>query len=166
MFLRIQHECNLIWKNVSKESQNLNFCRILISSQWYHLKVKMLNYPGVLLDWNRLYFPKVMQTFYQHWILAQRFAAAKYIWGWNKNRFIEANGHFRRLIPAEKEEQREIAIENHQKGVPLDGIDRSCRTLHSCHTCIELEYDRCDPGKRDSKLKQLLRSNSFAPHSR
>lgn len=31
------------------------------------------------------------------------------------------------------------------KGQPLDGVDRACRTLHSCHTCINLDYNECDP---------------------
>lgn len=31
------------------------------------------------------------------------------------------------------------------KGQPLDNIDRACRTLHSCHTCINLDYNNCDP---------------------
>merc|ERR1712113_180176 len=31
------------------------------------------------------------------------------------------------------------------KGNPLDGIDRSCRTLKSCHTCINLQFENCDP---------------------
>ena len=31
------------------------------------------------------------------------------------------------------------------KGQPLDGVDRACRTLHSCHTCINLDFQNCDP---------------------
>ena len=31
------------------------------------------------------------------------------------------------------------------KGQPVDEIDRSCKALKSCHTCIELEYSNCDP---------------------
>merc|ERR1711915_1090403 len=31
------------------------------------------------------------------------------------------------------------------KGQPLDGVDRACRTLHSCHTCINLDFQDCDP---------------------
>lgn len=31
------------------------------------------------------------------------------------------------------------------KGQPVDEIDRSCKSLKSCHTCIELEYSNCDP---------------------
>lgn len=31
------------------------------------------------------------------------------------------------------------------KGQPLDGVDRACRTLHSCHTCINLDYQDCNP---------------------
>jgi len=31
------------------------------------------------------------------------------------------------------------------KGQPLDGVDRACRTLHSCHTCINLDFNECDP---------------------
>lgn len=45
------------------------------------------------------------------------------------------------------------------KGVPLDGIDRSCRTLHSCHTCIELEYDRCDPVNTKYRAKIIRGEN-------
>lgn len=31
------------------------------------------------------------------------------------------------------------------KGQPLDNIDTACKTLKSCHTCIELDYNNCDP---------------------
>lgn len=31
------------------------------------------------------------------------------------------------------------------KGKPLDGVDRACRALKTCHTCIGLDYQKCDP---------------------
>ena len=31
------------------------------------------------------------------------------------------------------------------KGKPLDGIDRACRALKSCHACIEIDHSNCDP---------------------
>jgi len=31
------------------------------------------------------------------------------------------------------------------KGKPLDSVDRACRTLKTCHTCIGLDYGDCDP---------------------
>ena len=31
------------------------------------------------------------------------------------------------------------------KGNPLDPIDRSCKKLKSCHTCINMDFDDCDP---------------------
>ena len=31
------------------------------------------------------------------------------------------------------------------KGKPLDSVDRACRTLKTCHTCIGLDFADCDP---------------------
>jgi len=44
------------------------------------------------------------------------------------------------------------------KGVPLDGIDRSCRALKSCHMCINLDYNNCNPVTTKYRAK-LVRSD-------
>jgi hypothetical protein len=44
------------------------------------------------------------------------------------------------------------------RGNPLDGIDRSCRSLKSCHTCITLQFEDCDP--ISTKYRAKVHKNS------
>lgn len=45
------------------------------------------------------------------------------------------------------------------KGKPLDSVDRACRTLKTCHTCIGLDYDNCDPITTKYRAKVVKTSN-------
>lgn len=45
------------------------------------------------------------------------------------------------------------------KGQPIDNIDRACKTLKSCHTCIELDYKNCDPVTTKYRAKVAKRGD-------
>ena len=45
------------------------------------------------------------------------------------------------------------------KGQPIDDIDRACKALKSCHTCIELDYNNCDPVTTKYRAKVSKRSD-------
>merc|ERR1712227_315757 len=45
------------------------------------------------------------------------------------------------------------------KGKPLDSVDRACRTLKTCHTCISIDYSNCDPITTKYRAKVIKTAN-------